>query len=91
MCVRIERRREFGRHSRVRGASVGLGDGEEDGARSRVDGVADELAEMRKETRSRIDGRVVGHHGMWCHMDFIFPQPPWLGGEEIQGEPQGTF
>ena len=31
----------------------------------RVQGVAEEVAVMRKETMSRIDGRVVGH-GMWC-------------------------
>jgi len=33
-----------------------------------VQGVAEEVAVMRKETMSRIDGRVVGH-GMWCGSD----------------------
>ena len=44
----------------------------------RVQGVAEEVAEMRKEsTRSKIDGRVVGH-GMWCGSDQAGGRP--LGG-----------
>ena len=44
----------------------------------RVQGVAEEVAEMRKESmRSRIDGRVVGH-GMWCGSD-------QAGGRPLQG------
>ena len=44
----------------------------------RVQGVAEEVAEMRKESmRSRIEGRVVGH-GMWCGSDQAGGRP--LGG-----------
>ena len=50
----------------------------------RVQGVAEEVAEMRKESmRSRIDGRVVGH-GMWCGSDQARGRP--LGG----GGPSNT-
>ena len=46
----------------------------------RVNEVADEVAEMqRKETRSKIDGRVVGH-GMWCGSDQAGGRPPGGGG-----------
>ena len=56
---------------------VGGNGGEDCGNVGRVNEVADEVAMQRKETMSRIDGRVVGH-GMWCGSD-------QAGGRPLQG------
>ena len=56
----------------------------------RVQGVAEEVAEMRKESmRSRIDGRVVGHA---CGVDGVLASDLCLepGASNSEREPIGT-